>query len=227
MIVRFRDERRRGKQSMDPISEALGRHYAETFERHGPTSQGVDWGADVSRAELRYDKMLAVLGREPAAGASLLDVGCGYGGLLTHALGKGMKLDYTGIDVAANMVEWATANLSPGRFVLGDVLTHDLGRTFDFVVCNGVLTQKLQTTGLEMDRFAARLIRRLFDLCRRGAAFNVMTTKVNFFANNLYYRNPAELLAWCLSDVTPHLRLDHSYPLYEYTTYLYREPSSW
>lgn len=212
------------EQLMDPISEALGRHYAETFDRHGPTSQGVDWGADAARAALRYDKMLAVMPRDPLAGASLLDVGCGYGGLLTHAAREGRTIDYTGIDVADNMIHWAAANLPNGRFLQGDVLSHEFGQQFDYVVCNGILTQKLNATGLEMDRYAGRLIRRLFELCRRGVAFNVMTTKVNHFANNLYYRNPAELLSWCLSEITPHLRLDHSYPLYEYTMYLYREP---
>src|SRR5262249_46284392 len=120
---------------MDPISEALGRHYAAAFDRHGPTSQGVDWGTDAARAGLRYEKMLAVLGRE-CSGASLLDVGCGYGGLLTYATGKGLKLDYTGIDVAGNMIEWAAANVPAGRFIRGDVLTHDFARTFDYVVCN-------------------------------------------------------------------------------------------
>lgn len=214
----------RGDSFMDPISEALGRHYAETFERHGPTSLGVDWGADASRTSLRYDKMLAVLPRDFAPTTSLLDVGCGYGGLLTHAARKGLAFQYTGIDVAENMIGWATTNVPEARFVHGDILIHDFGETFDYVICNGILTQKLQAPGLEMDRYAARLIRRLFELCRNGIAFNVMTTKVNHFANNLYYRNPAELLSWCLSEVTPYLRLDHAYPLYEYTMYLYREP---
>ena len=209
----------------DPISEALGRHYAETFDRHGPTSEGVDWGADASRAALRYDNMLGVLARDAGPTVpSLLDVGCGYGELLDHAARKGIALDYTGIDVAENMIRWATAHSPGGRFVHGDILSCEVGGPFDYVVCNGILTQKLRTSGLEMDRYAARLIRRMFSLCRRGAAFNVMTTKVNRFADNLYYRNPAELFSWCLSELTPHVRLDHAYPLYEYTMYLYRTP---
>jgi hypothetical protein len=92
------------------------------------------------------------------------------------------------------------------------------------VVCNGVLTQKLDVPGLEMDKFATRLIRHMFDLCRIGLVFNVMTSKVNFFANNLYYRNPCELLGWVISDVTAYVKIDHSYPLYEYSMYLYRSP---
>lgn len=208
---------------MDPVSEALGRHYAEKFSQHGASSEGVDWGPDETKARLRYEKMLGVV-----AGAggrpSLLDVGCGYGGLLAYAAEQGVALDYTGIDVAGNMVEWAAEHAQAGRFLHGDVLEHEFGGKFDYVVCNGILTQKLDVSGLQMDAFAARLIRRLFELCEVGVAFNVMTTKVNFYSNNLYYRNPAELLAWCMSEVTPHVRLDHAYPLYEYTVYLYRNP---
>ena len=150
--------------------------------------------------------------------------GCGYGALLAHAISEDIDLRYTGIDVAANMIEWAAANLPTGLFIHGDVLDVELHEPFDYVVCNGILTQKLEVSGLEMDAFASRMIRRLFSLCTIGVAFNVMTTKVNHFSNNLYYRNPVELFAWCLSEITPHVKLDHAYPLYEYTVYLYRQP---
>ena len=208
---------------MDPISKALGKHYAEKFSMHGPSSQGVDWGPDEARAMLRYDKMLAVGDFASGKHASLLDVGCGYGGLQKFAIGRNLDLEYTGIDVAANMIEWARTNLPAGNFIDGDVLDYEFDRKFDYIACNGILTQKLEASGTEMDQFAARLIRRMFSLCTIGIAFNVMTSKVNFYSNNLYYRNPAELFSWCLNEITPHLRLDHSYPLYEYTMYLYRD----
>jgi 2-polyprenyl-3-methyl-5-hydroxy-6-metoxy-1,4-benzoquinol methylase len=208
---------------MHSISEELRQHYSEKFSSHGPSSEGVDWGADETKLRLRYDKMLSVLTGSGGERPSLLDVGCGYGGLQTFALSKKVLLDYTGIDVAQNMIEWARANVPSGNFIQGDVLEYRFDRQFDYVVCNGILTQKLETPGLEMDRFAAQLIRQMFALCRRGIAFNIMTTKVNFYANNLYYRNPAEMLSWCLSEISSHLKLDHAYPLYEYTIYLYRD----
>ena len=46
-----------------------------------------------------------------------------------------------------------------------------------------------------MEAFARRLVRKLFDLCRYGIAFNMMSTRVNFMAPNLYYQNPVEMLA--------------------------------
>jgi SAM-dependent methyltransferase len=209
---------------MDPISAALARHYTETFDRHGPTSLGVDWGRDMSRAELRYEKMLAVVRHQAKHKVSLLDVGCGYGGLFAFACRRGLQIEYTGIDVCENMIHWGSANFSHCRFVHGDIVIHSFDEVFDYVVCNGILTQKLNVPVLEMDRFAARLLRKMFAVCRHGIAFNVMTTKVNYHANNLYYRNPTELLAWCMNEITPYIRVDHAYPLYEYTMYLYHSP---
>jgi 2-polyprenyl-3-methyl-5-hydroxy-6-metoxy-1,4-benzoquinol methylase len=211
---------------MDPITEALRRHYSEKFSLHGPTSEGVDWGPDESKMLLRYEKMLTVIETSYAGKSSLLDVGCGYGGLFNYLAKRGIPLDYTGIDVAENMIKWAKDKVGSGKFMCGDVLSYDFTDNYDYVVCSGILTQKLEVSVADMDRYAANLIRKMFALCKRGAAFNVMTTKVNYFSNNLYYRNPAELLSWCISEITPHIKMDHAYPLYEYTVYLYREPVS-
>lgn len=209
---------------MDEISKALKDHYESAFKLHGASSMGVDWGKAQEYVNLRYEKMLAVMqDSEPTSTATMLDVGCGFGGLLSYARAKGLKLSYTGVDVAENMIQWASKEYPENQFFLGDVLEMDFVRKYTYVVCNGILTQKLNTPGLVMDEYAHRLIRRLFDLCLGGIAFNVMTTKVNHFANNLYYRNPAELLSWCMSEITRHVKIDHAYPLFEYTIYLYRE----
>lgn len=207
---------------MDRISESLREHYKKTFQKHGATVKGVDWGESEANLHLRYDKMLAVIEKGSAEKPSVLDVGCGYGGLLDYMIKKGINLQYTGIDVEENMVIWAQNAHPEATFIRGDILEVRIDKQFDYVVCNGILTQKLDVQGLVMDEYAGKLIRTMFALCSKGLAFNVMTTKVNFFSNNLYYRNPAELLSWCLTEITTHIKLDHAYHLYEYTVYLYR-----
>jgi SAM-dependent methyltransferase len=209
---------------MNKIAEMMKQHYENTFKTHGATPKGVDWGESEENLNLRYGKMLAILNSPHFEGTTLLDIGCGFGGLLRFARSEGIDIHYTGIDVAENMICWAKNHFPKEEFLCGDILEMNLAKTFDYIVCNGILTQKLDTLGLDMDVFAQRLVRRMFDICDKGIVFNTMTTKVNYFSNNLYYRNPAELLAWCLSEISPYVRVDHAYPLYEYSIYIYKVP---
>ena len=210
--------------STSSITLTLQEHYKKTFEKYGVTARGVDWGVREEDALLRYDNMLSVI-RERDASVDvpkILDVGCGFGGLLDRAKSLNVELNYFGIDVCDSMIVEGSNRHAEARFECVDIFDFETDVRFDYVVCNGILTQKLDASILEMDLFAQNLIRKMFSMCQSGIAFNVMSTRVNFMADNLYYRSPVELFAWCFSEITPHIRLDHSYPLYEYTLYLYR-----
>ncbi|MBF9031658.1 methyltransferase [Rhodobacterales bacterium HKCCE3408] len=204
------------------ISTALEAHYRSAFNTYGQTPQGVDWGKDAADHVLRLDRMLAVLeAGTPTIQPAILDVGAGYGSLLVRALERGIALDYCALDLCAPMIEAGRKSHPDAAWKVGDILDETGNGQYDYVVCNGVLTQKLTATQAEMDAYLKAVVTRMFALARIGIAFNVMTTHVNFTAPNLYYRNPAELLAWAMSELSPRVRLDHAYPLFEYTLYLY------
>ncbi len=218
---------------MDEVTRALRDHYAGTFERHGATAKGVDW---TSEEELlfRYDKMLGVLDDSSVAvpdQPSLLDVGCGWGGQLRRAHEVGRELKYTGIDVVEAMIEHARNAFPDAEFIHGDVFALDAPSGYDFVVCNAILTQKLDVSIPAMEEYARRLVLKMFELCRMGIAFNMMSTRVNFMVDNLYYQSPSELLAWLLTEVTPRVRLDHGYSslgsgrgkFYDFAVYAYKD----
>jgi SAM-dependent methyltransferase len=210
----------------DKIIDAYRAHYAASFACHGATSRGVDWG-EQSDVDLRYSKMLEVIEPQSAGGkpARVLDVGCGYGGLLEYAKSRRIVVDYTGIDLVPEMIEHARERHPDARFTVGDVLSSSDQLDVDYAICNGVLTLKLESSILDMDRFARRLIRKMFSIARRGIAFNMMSTHVNFSAPNLYYKSPVEILAFC-GELSRRFRMDHAYPLYEYTVYIYRDEAA-
>ncbi len=208
---------------MEDIDTTLSSYYAKCFAEHGPSPRGVDWHNWQSLA-LHYDKMLAVIEPDVAVSrVSLLDVGCGFGGLLDHAKSKGIALDYTGIDVVRAMIEHGQKRHADAMFATASIFDFDHERPFDYVVCNGVLTEKLDVSIKAFDEFARRMIRRMFELCGRGIAFNLMTTHVNFTAPNLYYKNPLETIAFCTAELSSKFRIDHSYPHFDYTVYVFRE----
>lgn len=202
------------------ISEILLEHYRSTFLLHGSTIQGVDWGDNEHAAIQRQEKMLEVV--RGSGSSTLLDVGCGFGALAEIIEARSLPLIYSGIDVVEEMILAARQKQPNLKFICGDILATELGG-FDYVVCNGVLTQKMGASTLAMNQFANRLIKKMYDIANVGIAFNVMSTHVNFQRDNLYYRNPSEILAWCMSELTPHVRLDSAYqPWFEYTVYLYK-----
>lgn len=184
----------------------------------GATSRGVDWG-EQSDVDLRYSKMLEVIGPQSASGkpARVLDVGCAYGGLLEYAKSRRIVVHCIGIDLVPEMIEYARERHPDARFTVGDVLSGSDQLDVDYAICKGVLTLKLESSILDMDRFARRLIRKMFSIARRGIAFNMMSTHVNFSAPNLY--------AFC-GELSRHFRLGHAYPLYEYTVYIYRDEAA-
>ena len=207
---------------MDNITQKLKEHYVKKFDEHGASSQGVDWGPQ-EKADIRYQVMMNVVHEaDREAGFSMLDVGCGYGGQLDFAKANGYTAQFTGIDVAPNMIEHANQNLPEGEWITTDLFGWDDNRQFDYVVCNGILTQKLSTTTLEMEAFASKLIASMWAKTRKGLVFNCMTTHVDFKNDGNFYKNPLEMLAEALK-YTHDVRLDHAYPLYEYAIYMYRD----
>ena len=146
------------------IIESYRKHYAATFARHGATSRGVDWG-EWPDVHVRYEKMLEVIRarRSEAAVPTLLDVGCGFGGLLDYANEHSVALDYVGIDLVPDMIEHARTRHPGARFIVGDILNAQELPRVDYAVCNGILTLKLEASIIQMDRFAQQLIRRMLD----------------------------------------------------------------
>lgn len=207
---------------MDQISEVLKRHYRATYYQHGNTSQGVDWGADQINVYSRHEAMLECI-HSSIHKKSLLDVGCGYGALLETINRNRLNIDYTGIDLVEEMIVNAARRMPEQNWICSDFMEWRPDRKYDYVVANGILTQKLSASTLAMNKYAQALILKMFEVCRIGISFNLMSTFVNFQKDNLYYRCPAEMLAWCMAEVSPHARLNASYkPWYEYTVTLFR-----
>lgn len=217
---------------MDNITQILKNYHQKVFAEHGATAKGVDWNNE-EEVILRYDKMLKVIDMDFYKGPaqpSMLDVGCGWGGMAKRALDIGAPVDITGVDVVEEMITHAQTHYPKFNFQTCDIFSLQQTEAYDFVVCNAILTQKHNVSIPEMEKFAKRLIQKMFSLCRYGIAFNMMSTRVNFTVNNLYYQNPIELFTFLLNEVSPRVVIDHGYSslqsgegkYYDFTVYVYK-----
>lgn len=206
------------------IAESMKSHHEKVFATYGATPRGLDWGERESDLILRYDKMIELVlrGQRLNRTPRLLDVGCGYGGLLEHIRARNLNIDYNGIDICEPMIAEARRRLPGVSFFCDDILeATDIG-SYDYLVCNGIMTQKLDASIPQMSAFVRSLVRRMYEISTEGVAFNLMSSRVNFMVGNLFYCNPVEILSWCMAELSPNVALDHAYPLYEFTTYVYK-----
>jgi hypothetical protein len=221
------------ENDMEKLVKEIENHYTKTFKSHGPTSKGVDWGA-MEDVEFRYRKMMEILNRDyekPEGVPTVLDAGCGWGGLLAYCRKNGIEVDYTGIDIVKEMIDYAKAAHDVGKFIHGDILRFNPKQKYDYVVGSGVLSLKLNNSIPQTENYVRTTVQKMFSLCRYGTAFNLMSNRVNFMVDNLYYTSPVEFLNFCLQDISSRVKLDHGYSclnrgsgkLFEYTVYLYRD----
>jgi SAM-dependent methyltransferase len=201
-------------------------HYEGCLERHGDTHLGVDW-PDPDDADLRHRIMLDVV-RNATEGtpATLLDLGCGAAHMVDYMRRNDVRgIEYTGLDLSPRFVELCREKFPDLTFHHLDVLEDgDVLPSFDYVVLNGVFTEKLGLDHDAMFAYFCAMIRTVFAKTRVAMAFNVMSTHVDWERDDLFHVAYDRMAEFLSREVSRHIVFRADYGLYEYTTYVYRSP---
>lgn len=153
---------------------------------------------------------------------TLLDVGCGIGGFFDFLKEKGIACDFTGIDINPRMIEIAKKNHpeSEDKFFVFDIIERDMQQSFDYVVSNGPLNLKFEST-LNID-MTTRLIKQMYRLADIGSVIT-MTSSLTRKANPLtFYYNPVEILDKTV-EFCAHVRFDHTYLPHDFALFCYKK----
>jgi SAM-dependent methyltransferase len=198
-------------------------HYEACLARHGDTHLGVDW-PKLQDALTRYRVMLEVIRKPALSAVSLLDFGCGASHLYEYMVANGFAgIEYTGLDLSPKFVELSRKKFRQNCYICADILEHpEAVPSFDYIVMNGVFTEKRGLTFDEMLKYFERLLSAVYAKARVGLAFNVMTKHVDWERDDLFHL-PLDMLAGFLkASLTRDFVIRNDYGLYEYTTYVYR-----
>lgn len=199
-------------------------HYERCLERHGDTHRGVDW-PKAEDVPARYSVMLDLIPepsrREPVR---LLDFGCGAAHLYEYIQARGLKnIEYSGLDLSSKFVELSRRKFPAQCFYDGDILQNlEIIPNFDYIVMNGVFTEKRDLSFEQMLNYFKQLVRAVWSKVDRGLAFNVMSKQVDWERDDLFHLPFDTLAAFLTSEITRKFVIRSDYGLYEYTTYTYR-----
>lgn len=198
-------------------------HYESCLQRHGDNHLGVDW-PNREDAETRYRVMLEVIKRPPDATVSLLDFGCGashlYEFILRH---RRDEIDYSGLDISPRFVRLSREKFPQVTYYCLDILKDpDSLPEFDYVVLNGVFTEKRSLSFEQMLRYFQETLAAVFAKARVAIAFNVMSKHVDWERDDLFHLPLDTLAGFLRKRLSRHFVFRNDYGLYEYTTYVYR-----
>ncbi len=196
-------------------TERVARYYAGKLAEHGQTPAGVDWSSAHSQ-ELRFAELMKIA--EGERRFSLNDYGCGYGALLDHLEGAGARVEYSGFDLAPEMVEAARERFAghEARFTT-DVAELPVA---DYTVASGIFNVRLDVDSETWFGHVLSTLDRLGSLSARGFAFNVLTSysDPDRMRPDLFYADPGVILDHCIRRFSRQVAILHDYELYEFTT---------
>lgn len=201
--------------------------YCESFlEKHGDNYLGVGWTKRQEDADTRYRVMLDAI-RSDMPKVKLLDFGCGashlYEYILKHKLDN---IEYSGLDLSPKFLNLSRRKFPSVNYYQLDILDDQVDLPgFDYIILNGVFNSKCDLSFEGMFSYFQAIVTKVFDKSRIGIAFNVMSKQVDWEREDLFHLPFDMLAAFLTKRVSRHFVIRHDYGLYEYTTYVYKQPN--
>jgi SAM-dependent methyltransferase len=192
--------------------------YRMLWEAHGDSYRTLDWGSEASQRQ-RFAVLADGLS---LAGCRLLDVGCGLGHFADWLDQSGIALDYTGLDLTAELVAHAARRHPARTFVTGSVIDPAVLRNarFDVVVASGIFATYPEG-GMPWMR---SVIDRMWHWTDTALAFNSLSTWAAELDPQEFHADPVEVLRHC-GTLSTRVRLRHDYHPRDFSVQLWKHPS--
>jgi SAM-dependent methyltransferase len=191
--------------------------YAERWEQYGYDTRSLGIGSRESQ-EVRF----AVLAQmADLQGASILDVGCGFGDLQTYLETRGIAARYSGLDLQPAFIEEARRRHPKSEFHCADIEGFEPAKHFDFVFVSGTFNVKFRD---DQEAWVFGMLRKLFSLAERGVGINLLSTYYDpgHYRDDMFYVSPERAFAEAQA-ITRRVTLRHDYLPHDFTLYLYRK----
>ncbi len=203
----------------------IAEHYDKCFKEHGDSNLGVDWPNyedTLTRHQVMFD-LIKSKEQSYITNSTLLDFGCGLGHFYEWIDTQTYKPKYSGLDINEGFYNTCKIKYPHLDFYHVDVLQDNNIPNFDYIVCNGPFTEKRDLSQEEMMNFFTNVIKKLWNKCNKGIAFNLMSKHVDWEREDLFHVSLDELGWFLKKNLSRNFIIRNDYKLFEYTTYVYKQ----
>jgi SAM-dependent methyltransferase len=175
---------------------------AEKFGSH--TLASVHW-EDEQKALYRYHLINKYIAKESST--SVLDIGCGNGGLFKYLNYSGFRGSYAGYDINEMLIN-AAKSIYPKHsscFKVIDILNDEINEKFDFVVLSGLFNSNY---GQDF-KWVCSFLEKMYSLANKKVIFNAISTYTNFKEESMYYTDPCKISDFIIKNLSSEIILEH------------------
>lgn len=203
--------------------------YASAFAAHGPTARGLLWPNAVDMA-IRYETLLRpadIAGHTPSRPLRLLDLGCGTGLLLDYLAANDLsaRVDYTGIDIRPEAVDYCRGYWPERRFEVRDIRDRPYpAEEFDHCLICGVFTGRFGMSFAGMEAMAQETLSAAWPSVAGGLSFNTMSKHVDWERDDLFHWPLDDIMAFAKANLSRHVAFQLDYGLWEVAVSVRKTP---
>ena len=201
--------------SFVPNYDEVKKHYEELLAVNGAKPQGVDWNSENSQ-DLRFAQIVKVC--DLSQKFTILDYGCGYGGLVSYLYNLGANFMYTGYDVLESMVNVARQHFDYNPRCKFTTDLQELAAS-DYAVVSGTFNIKSEISQSDWTDYVIAELHKINHLSIKGFSFNLLTkySDLEYLRSDLYYADPCFFFDYCKTRFSKNVAVLHDYGLYDFT----------
>lgn len=203
--------------NIQKIQQKLNKFFEEKLEEHGAVPEGVDYSQPEAQAH-RFEQLVKVI--DPSRPFTIIDYGCGYGGMFDFLHQKSWEFEYYGIDLIEKMV--IAGREAHKDFPNAHFTTNEKDAPIsDYLLAGAIFNIKMEASYEDWKEFTIKTIHNMDSLCLKGFSFNMLTkySDADRMAErpDLFYADPLFFFDLCKRNFSKDVALLHDYGLYDFT----------
>jgi SAM-dependent methyltransferase len=208
------------------IKNFLKDHYNQLFLLH-KNSYLTAQQSSRNTQEIRMEMLLSRVKLKKSD--KILDFGCGIVHLYKFLKKKKININYTGIDIADQIINYNKKKYDKNKkvkFINLDILSSkkNIG-DYDYTFISGTFNNKIFNNWIWMQK----CLLYLFKKTKKILVFNNLSFYVNYYDKNLFYIKPEKVFSFCKKKLSPYVSIFNDYQIkkgvipYEFTTFVYKK----
>ena len=193
--------------------------YKSLVSQYGTSSQAAGY-EKVESQFLRFKVLTEISDLYSDYPLTVLDYGCGLGDLFFYLIFNGFKGKYIGLDITPEVIRAAKIKYGiykQAKFYVGDV--KDISQfQYDYALMSGVFNDRVSNN----EKMFKEAIEEIYKQSKLAVAFNLLSVYATKRYSTMYYRDPGEILSFCLKKLSDNVSLRHDYRGGNFTVYLYK-----